>query len=154
MLKREPRKQIVSILVLLALKKLMLNISSLILSHLDLVCTDFQAWLELLDENIIIDFPFGPSAGGQARLEGKEAVISAIQPFLARVPNLRFRNPAIHPCFNKNEAFATYDAKVLVIDNGRIYQQNYVSFFKEKDGKITQITEYFDSVKMLQGLGP
>lgn len=132
----------------------MADISKLILAHLDLACTDFDAWVRLLDDDIVIEFPFGPSANGPSRVAGKSAVIAAIRPFLDRVPSLRFRNPTIYPCVDPSEAFATYDAEALVIDNGRHYSQNYIAHFREKDGKLVFLSEYFDPLRTLEALGP
>ncbi len=125
----------------------MSDIEKLIRNHLEFVTQDFPRWLELLDDEIVIEFPYGESAGNPARMEGKTEITEVITAFLARVPELRFRHPVIYPCANPDEAFATYDVEAHVPENNRVYRQNYISYFRQRAGKLVYLSEYFDPVK-------
>jgi ketosteroid isomerase-like protein len=131
----------------------MSTIKNLVLEHLELATQDFSRWLDLLDDNIVINFPYGESAGLSSRLEGKPAVAEAIQMFLARVPSIRFNHPVIHLAVDSDEAFATYEVDVAVPENGRSYHQKYISHIRQRNGKIITITEYYDPTKYLEALG-
>ena len=125
----------------------MSDIEQLIRSHLELVTQDFPCWLELLDDEIVIEFPYGESAGNPARMGGKDEITEVITTFLARVPELRFRHPVIYLCADPDEAFATYDVEVNVPENNRVYRQNYISYFRQRSGKLVYLAEYFDPIK-------
>ena len=131
----------------------MSTIKNLVLEHLELSTQDFPRWLDLLDDNIVIDFPYAESAGLNPRLEGKAAVAEAIAVFLARVPGIRFNHPKIHPGADPDEAFATYEVDVAVPENGRTYHQKYIGHFRQAKGKLISITEYFDPTKTVEALG-
>lgn len=131
----------------------MSNIKNLVLQHLELSTQDMPRWLELLDDNIVMEFPYAASAGLSPRLEGKAAVAEAIKMFLARVPGLRFNHPIIRLAQDSDEAFATYDVNTAVPENGRTYRQQYISHIRQRNGKITAITEYYDPTKYVEALG-
>ncbi len=129
------------------------DIRNLIATHLELATQDFPRWLALLDEHIVLHFPYAESVGAPARLEGKAAVSEAVRSFLARVPGFRFNHLVIHPGADPDEAFATYDAEITVPENGRLYRQKYIAHFRQRAGKLVFISEYYDPTKMLEAFG-
>ncbi len=129
------------------------DIVRIVRDHLELSTQDLPRWLGLLDDAIVIEFPYGESAGNAPRLEGKAAIAEAINAFLLRVPGFRFNHPVVYPGADPDEAFATYDAEVLVPENGRVYQQKYIGHFRQRAGKLTYIAEYYDPTKLIEAFG-
>lgn len=129
-------------------------ITSIVLSHLELSTQDFPRWLDLLHDDIVIEFPYGESAGNPPRLEGKAKIAETITAFFIRVPGIRFNNPVVYLCVNPDEAFATYEAEVLIPENGRIYKQHYIGHFRQYEGKLIYLSEYFDPTKTIAAFGP
>lgn len=132
----------------------MSDIKSIVLNHLELSTQDFPRWLDLLHDDIIIEFPYGEAAGNPPRLEGKASIVETITAFFVRVPEIRFTNPIVYLCVDPNECFATYEAKVKVPENGRIYQQKYIGHFRQREGKLIYLSEYFDPTKTIAAFGP
>jgi ketosteroid isomerase-like protein len=129
------------------------DITRIVLDHLALATQDFPRWLDLLDEDIVIEFPYGESAGNAPRLAGKAAIAEAINAFFVRVPGIRFNNPVVYPSADPDEAFATYDVKVPVPENGRVYRQQYIGHFRQRAGKLVYLSEYFDPTRTIEALG-
>ncbi|GAB2590880.1 hypothetical protein GCM10027190_44380 [Spirosoma areae] len=134
--------------------RVMSDIESVVLNHLEFSTQDFPRWLDLLHDNIVIEFPYGEAAGNPPRLEGKAIIAETIKAFFVRVPGIRFTNPVVYRCVDPCEAFATYETKVNVPENGRIYQQNYIGHFRQHEGKLIFLSEYFDPTKTMAAFGP
>jgi hypothetical protein len=66
----------------------MAQLNSLIQDYLGTVTVDFDAWLNLLHDDVVFEMPYGPSAGIYGRLVGKSEIARAIKPFLASIPAL------------------------------------------------------------------
>ena len=129
------------------------DIKTLVLNHLELATQDFPRWLDLLDDKMVIEFPYGESAGNPPRLQGKAEITKTITAFFDRVPGIRFNNPVIYPSADPNEAFATYEVQINVPENGRIYQQKYIGHFRQRGGKLIYLSEYFDPTKTIEAFG-
>lgn len=126
------------------------DISKLILNHLEYATQDFQKWLDLLDDQIIIEFPFGEAAGNPSSMEGKELIEKSIKEFLDSVPGIRFKNPVIYLGADPDEAFAKYEVEVDVPATGKVYKQKYIAHFRQQKGKLIYLSEYFDPTKVLE----
>lgn len=126
------------------------NMVSLVQRYLETATQDMEQWLEILHEDVVIEFPFAKSAGLSERITGKEFIKTSTQSFLSSVPGIRFNNPVIYPSADANQAFATYDVEVLVPSTNRIYKQTYISEFIQKDGKIIKMAEYYDPTKIVE----
>ena len=129
------------------------DIKNLVLDHLELSTQDFPRWLNLLDDAIVIEFPYGESAGNAPRLAGKAAIAEAISAFFVRVPGIRFNNPVIYPNADPDEAFATYAVEVPVPENGRVNRQKYIGHFRQRAGKLVYPSEYCDPTRTIEPFG-
>jgi ketosteroid isomerase-like protein len=130
------------------------DIKSVVLNHLERSTQDFSSWLDLLHDDIVIEFPYGESAGNPPRLKGKAVIAETITAFFNRVPEIRFNNPTVYLCVDPDEAFATYEVEVKVPDNGRIYKQKYIGHFRQSEGKLVYLSEYYDPTKTISAFGP
>jgi uncharacterized protein len=126
----------------------MAQLNSLIQDYLGTVTVDFDAWLNLLHDDVVFEMPYGPSAGIYGRLVGKSEIAKAIKPFLASVPALEFKNVEIHLTQNPDEAYATFEADAPVPATGKQYTQSYISLFRRRDDKVVFMREYFDPTQL------
>lgn len=125
------------------------DIETLVRNYLALGTTDFAAFLDLMHDEIVLEFPYGASAGLKPQLRGREEAREALGGFLASVPTLRFLDVEVHGCSDSDEAFATYRARATVPTTGKQYAQDYVAQFKQRDGKVIYFREWFDPVRLL-----
>ena len=98
------------------------------------------------------NFPTGKRSG--IHPIWKAITVENITAFFVRVPGIRFNNPVVYLCVDPDEAFATYEAEVMVPENGRIYQQRYIGHFRQSEGKLIYLSEYFDPTKTIAAFGP
>ena len=124
------------------------GIVSLVLQYLDFATQNPEKWLNLLHNNIVLEFPYAESAGLPRFLAGKEMIQKSTADFLGMVPGIRFNNPEVFPGLNPHQAFATYGVKVLVPATNKTYEQQYIAVFTEQDGQIVHMTEYYDPTKL------
>lgn len=125
-----------------------LDNSALVLQYLEIATKDINQWLELLHDDIIIEFPYAESLGAPSKIQGKDVIKASIGDFLSQVPGLEFLNPKVFQTTDPNILFATYNAEVKVAATGKIYKQKYISHFTLADGKITYMAEYYDPAKL------
>lgn len=126
------------------------GIRELILNHLEYATQDFPKWLDLLHDQIVIEFPFGEAAGNPPALEGKKLIEKHVKGFLDQVPGFRFKNPTIYLGADPDEAFAKYEAEVEVTATGKVYKQKFISHFRQQQGKLIYLSEYFDPTKAIE----
>ncbi|QTE38552.1 nuclear transport factor 2 family protein [Mucilaginibacter gossypii] len=124
------------------------DISSLVLKFLDTATRDPAEWLNLLHDDAVLVFPYAESAGLPVVVAGKDVIKKATASFLQMVPGIRFNNPVVYPTLDPHKAFATYEACVTVAATGGEYEQNYITMFTEQAGKIIEMYEYYDPVKL------
>ncbi|WP_224240087.1 nuclear transport factor 2 family protein [Hyalangium gracile] len=129
------------------------NAGVLLDAHLALIGTDIERWLELFAEDAIVEFPYAPSLGVPARLEGKEAIrryfIETPKHFLGFV----FTNLRRYLTTDPEVALAEVHGAATIAMTGRPYEQDYVMLVKARDGKIALYREYWDPIPGLKAFG-
>lgn len=123
------------------------KIFNLVVNYLKTATKNIDKWLELLDEDILIEFPYASSAGLTQKLEGKKQVKTSTEEFLSMVPGISFNNITVYPGLDPNKAFATYEVNVRVASTGKDYVQTYIADFTQANGKIVRMVEYYDPSK-------
>lgn len=126
----------------------MTDLEALFLNHLRLCTSDFSAWLQLIHDEIVLEFPYADSAGNPTSVRGKTAVSEAVGFFFRQVPELTFTNPVVFLSSDPHMGFATYQADTIVPATGRRYEQHYIARFREKDGRLAFISEYYDPMRL------
>ncbi|HKY89972.1 MAG TPA: nuclear transport factor 2 family protein [Nevskiaceae bacterium] len=108
-----------------------------------------QAWREggganiapLLADDVAFELPFAPS-GIARRIEGKSAVMKALDGFFALFRKLRLN---VHECY-ESPSTATVILECtsvgLPADDGAIYQNRYVFLVAFRGAEIARIREY------------
>lgn len=132
----------------------MTAIENLFLKHLSLCTADFEAWLQLLHDDILLEFPYAESAGNPASIRGKFAVAEGVGAFFEQVPFLAFVNPEVYSSSDPEQGFATYEVDTIVPATGRRYRQKYIAQFRSKDGLLSFISEYYDPLRLINAFQP
>ncbi|WP_161989032.1 nuclear transport factor 2 family protein [Sphingomonas glacialis] len=127
----------------------MLATETLFRNHLALSTTDFDAWLELIHDDILLEFPYAKSAGNPTSMQGKAVVSEGVRAFFKQVPDLRFTNPTIYGSADPQQGFATYEVDTIVPATGRRYAQKYIAHFRITEGLLSYIAEYYDPVQLV-----
>ncbi len=128
----------------------MADFEALIRNYLTLGTTDIEGFLALMDDEIVVEFPYGESAGFPSKLEGRDAIRAGLGGFLASVPSIRFLDIVIHTTSDPDIAFATYRADAPVPATGKRYRQQYVAQFWRRNDKLIRFREWFDPVPLVE----
>jgi uncharacterized protein len=119
-------------------------------AHLALVIRDMPAWLELFAENAVIEFPYAPSVGTSARLEGKAAIAAYAKGVPAMMRDFVFSNVRIFPTREPHVLFAEAHGEATISSTGRRYVQDYVMHLETDGERIIHYREYWNPVPVLQ----
>jgi ketosteroid isomerase-like protein len=105
-------------------------------------------WWDLMHEDIVLEFPYGPSIGAPERIAGKEAAAGYCKALQARAGKLRFSPLEVTGTTDPNVFFSEYESD-RVTPNGSKYRQVYIQKTIVKDGKIIRMREFWDPKKIL-----
>jgi len=105
-------------------------------------------WWDLLHEDIVLEFPYGPSIGAPERIAGKEAATAYCRSLSARAGKLRFRQLEITATADPSVFFSEYESE-RVTPAGVRYEQVYINKLKVKDDKVIAMREFWDPKKIL-----
>jgi ketosteroid isomerase-like protein len=104
---------------------------------------NMEGWYDHLHDDVVMEFPFGPSVGFPKRVEGKAACRAVFAAVVANI-KVRFKDIVIH---------RMADPKTLIVEyNGYTepgstqYDQTYICVQRYRDGKMTLFREYWDSL--------
>ena len=102
---------------------------------------NMRTWFENLHPDVSVELPQGESVGLPAMNKGEEAL--KLFRLAAEVLDVKFHDVRIHPLADPNKIVVEY--KGIGRPQGRLYEQNYVSFQEFRDGKLIKFREYFDT---------
>jgi len=111
---------------------------------------EMDGWYDCLDDEIVMEFPFGPSIGLPARVEGKDACVATLK---MACDTLEIR-------FEDVRALPLADSSMVVVEyrghgepGGKVYDQTYICLQQYKDGKLVLFREYMDTSVVLRVFG-
>lgn len=110
---------------------------------------DIDQWIELWDENAVIEFPYAPS-GYVRRLEGKSEIYAYMKEFPSKVELFTFTEPQFHHTVHPNLMIVEFECEGRVLDTGKPYNQTYISVIEMKNGKITHYKDYWNPLVILE----
>ena len=120
--------------------------------HLQLIGTDIAAWLELLSESAIVEFPYAPSLGYPTRIEGVAAITKLMNATASKFDPFSFTDISINQCEHQGEAWASFHGKAFVPETQKIYIQDYAAFMRVAGGKIVHYREYWNPCNFADAL--
>jgi ketosteroid isomerase-like protein len=109
-------------------------------------------WIDLWDEDGILEFPFAP-AGRQPTYRGKAEVLAQMSASMDRVQIETVRYFEIHPLLEPTRVMVEAGTTARWLSDGGPYNQNYVLFLETRDGKIWRYREYSNSLTLLEAWG-
>jgi len=105
----------------------------------------------LLDESIVIEFPYAGSLGAQEKYEGKATVVNYLTQMLAQIGGLTFKGIVTTATVDPDLFFNEYYADI-VTPVGKKYRQIYINKVRIKDGKIIYIKELWDTKRIIDAV--
>lgn len=127
--------------------------TTLVRSYIDAVSDlDVDGIVATLHRDVVMHIPFAPEGIPKA-VEGREAV----KEWFTAVPNLlapmNYTGHDIVALERPGEYVARYSGSTTVLPTGIPYSTEYVALFTVEEGLLLSITEYFDAVALVKGLG-
>lgn len=100
-----------------------------------------QSWQDGLAEDVVMEFPYGPSIGLPERIEGKEA---AVPLFIGVGEKLGLKFVDVRPQAMADPEWVLVEMGGKGSHSGRPYDQRYVVKLQFRDGKLRHYKEYFN----------
>ncbi len=104
---------------------------------------DMEGWYDHLHDDIVMEFPFGPSVGMPSRVEGK-AACSAVFEAVVQGVQVQFDNIRVSPLADPNRLMVEYTG--YSEPGGKVYDQTYISVQEYRDGKMILFREYWNAL--------
>ena len=120
--------------------------------HLQLVGVDIGAWLGLLSESAVVEFPYAPSLGYPTRIEGIAAITELMNATASKFDPFRFTDISINPCEQQDQAWARFHGEAFVPETQKLYSQDYAAFMRVSGGKIVHYREYWNPCNFADAL--
>jgi uncharacterized protein len=110
-------------------------------------------WIALWHEEGIFDQPFPPEPSYPARLAGVHAIYNHVRSIDRVFQELTFHDIVVHTTADPEVVIATLRSEGGVVATGKRYANEYVAFFRIRDGKVVEYREYFNPLKVLEAFG-
>jgi uncharacterized protein len=131
----------------------MTHAPELLNAHVHYIQTDFNAWCALFTNDAVMEQPFGGSAGFDTPLKGIEAIATGVKG-LDAIRDFKINVKKIYRIENEDAVIAEFSATATVISTGRPYDQDYISYLRAENGKITVYREYYDPARVVAAFTP
>jgi ketosteroid isomerase-like protein len=103
---------------------------------------------ELMHEDIVLEFPYGPSLGAPERIVGKAAATAYVKALLDRAGALKFLDIDIADTMDPALFVCEYHAN-RTNRGGQPYVQIYINKVRIKDGKVALMREFWDPKRIV-----
>ncbi|MFD7233251.1 nuclear transport factor 2 family protein [Streptomyces sp. NPDC059881] len=104
---------------------------------------DIPAWLELWDEDGVLEFPFAP-AGWPRRLEGKQAVADYMRHYPDHIDLHDFPHVEIHQTTTPETVVVEMRGVGRLVETGRPFDMTYIAVVTVENGRITSYRDYWN----------
>ncbi|MFT3772602.1 MAG: nuclear transport factor 2 family protein [Minicystis sp.] len=115
--------------------------------------TDIEAWLSLLADDAVVEFPYAPSIQRPARLEGKAAIAAYFRPAIALFRDLTFRDVRLVPGADPDVAVVEAHGAATIATTGKRYEQDYVVFVRTRNDQVVSYREYWNPLPGIAAFG-
>lgn len=112
---------------------------------------DIKAWVELWEENGILEFPYGPS-GFPDKKTGKEELYDYMQSFPQHF-DVQFTDLEFHETIDPELVIAEFKSVGKHRVTGNPYNQTYISIVETKDGLITRYRDFWNPLVAAESIG-
>ncbi|MFF4102782.1 nuclear transport factor 2 family protein [Streptomyces sp. NPDC001903] len=114
-----------------------------------LVEKDIPGWVELWDEDGVLEFPFAPE-GWPARLEGRDAVGAYMRHYPDHVDVHDFPDVKIHQTTAPETIVVEMRGVGRLVQTDTPYDTTYIAVVTVKDGLITSYRDYWNPLAVSQ----
>lgn len=111
---------------------------------------EMDGWCDHLHDDIIMEFPFGPSVGMPSRVAGKQACSQLFRSVVEGV-QVQFSDIRVTPMLDPNRLLVEYAG--YSEPGGKIYDQTYICVQEFRDGKIILFREYWNALVVRDTFG-
>jgi ketosteroid isomerase-like protein len=134
-------------------KDLLSGFSALLRASLTDMAPDAHTFLQMLSEDAVMEFPFAPE-GITQRLEGREAVAAHLNA-LSGILNINgFTAPFVYRDSDKGVTTLEFSCQGSAVQNGKPYNQDYISVITVRDGHIVHYRDYWNPLVVLEAMAP
>jgi ketosteroid isomerase-like protein len=103
-------------------------------------------------DDVVIEFPYGPSLGMPDRFESKPVVVAYVRQLNEQLPGLKMDNPRFYSVADDpNTVFIEYTADIPT-PGGNTYSQIYINKMRFRDGKMVSMREFWDPKRIIDAL--
>ncbi|MFF0291787.1 nuclear transport factor 2 family protein [Streptomyces sp. NPDC005262] len=103
---------------------------------------------ELFADDVVLEFPYGPSLGMPDRFEGKEVAVTYLTQMLSQLQDLQMRDVVSHSVdADPNTVINEYEGDA-VTKSGKAYTQIYMNKMRFRDGKLVLFRELWDPMRV------
>lgn len=127
------------------------DLARLMDAHLTLIATDVERWLTLFADDAVVEFPYAPSLGSPARLEGIGAIRAYFAPITTHFQNLTFTNVQPYPGVDPTTGWMEVHGSATLQPGNIPYEQDYVMRVQVRDGRIVHYREYWNPLAAPRG---
>ncbi|WP_375781920.1 nuclear transport factor 2 family protein [Streptomyces zingiberis] len=110
---------------------------------------DISGWVDLWDENGILEFPFAPD-GWPKRLEGKAAVAAYLRGYPDHIDLQDFPEVTLHRTAEPGTAVIEMRAVGRLVKSGAPYDMRYITVMTAADGRFTHGRDYWNPLILLR----
>lgn len=112
---------------------------------------DIEAWADLCDENIVVEFPFAPDAASR-RIVGRAAIYAYLRNYPNVIDLKTTPTMMIHDTSDPNMAIAEWSASGQVISSGKPYEMSYATFVTFQNGLMVNYREYWNPMAFMAAM--
>lgn len=122
-------------------------------NHLDFLSSgQIEKWVDLFEENGILEFPYGP-ADFPNSVKGKAELYEYMKNFPKHFA-VHFENLHFHETENPNLVIAEFTSNGKAISTNKPYHQRYISVVTTDDaGKILKYVDFWNPMVALEAIG-
>jgi hypothetical protein len=126
--------------------------SNLALAHRLMTTLGQPRWWDMMDKDIVVEFPYAPSLGESASHVGKEAVMQYLKAMFARLTTFKFENVKITAATEPSVFFCEYEVNTKT-SRGEPYHQVYINKLRFNDGKLVSLREFWNPKWIIDATG-
>jgi uncharacterized protein len=112
---------------------------------------DIKGWVQLCNENVVVEFPFAPDEASR-KLLGRTAIYEYLKDYPSVIDLQHTPTMKIRATDDPDTAIAEWSVSGRVISNGNPYEMSYATFVTFKDGLIVSYREYWNPMAFMAAL--
>ncbi|MGW7573365.1 nuclear transport factor 2 family protein [Streptomyces sp. NPDC054765] len=110
---------------------------------------DIPAWVDLWDEDGVLEFPFAPQ-GWPERLEGRQAIADYMRHYPDHIDVHDYPDVQIHQTTRPERVVVEMRGVGRLVETGSPFDMTYIAVVTVKDGRITYYRDYWNPLAVQQ----